>query len=1070
MEYRIRFLLKCLHSKREQIDNLYQILLSMTHQIDRLSSMGILSKNKKNQNLIKCENILTELISFGSPLPLKSLVHKFSTINQKIITIRKNILKVMEECGSSQIHDLFYCLHPDYMNIISKNGNEYKEMFLFLNRMFSPISYTLIKQTDSILDEYNLKQERLPVCFPLKRILLSIIEHVHGSRIYFPEIRVNALLKPCDSKNDCKENIVVYGYFKKDMLNISKVLNCGTIGKKNGEILEILSKINRIPPVFCRGYIEQLSVSDFMIYDKMTLVTKTLDAYDLLEQMKEKPISKLVKEFLEKNIEQQRDILTLLLLQEDDLEIQYLAYLMYDMISNESYMLKPQPLAERVYDSLHWSIQKIFKYTIKKVSKMTNIQQSQFELNDIPIEKKICLMKVSDKVKSKAMDKVKEIQNKGGDSSAKAQQYLDGLLRIPFGIYRREDILKAFHNIKKTAHRVMMKIPSFHEKLDISQISTQDILQLIKHNEDECTLHQDSIDKIKTNWDHYKVKDKKKFIHDFPQTLYTKSAITKCNKVKIDKLFNTLIENPQLQKEFVHYLHNKMNITLEDCSLDDFKTLWEIYQNNVSTYLEDVMSILDKAVYKQKDAKKEVQRIFAQWISGKDGGYCLGFEGPPGTGKTSLAKLGISKCLRDTDGKTRPFAFVAVGGSANASTFEGHSYTYVGSTWGKIVDILMETECMNPIIYIDELDKISNTENGKEIIGILTHITDPSQNANFQEKYFSGINIDLSKVLFIFSYNDYSKIDPILADRIHRIKFHRLDRSDKMAIVKDYMMPELLDMVGFSNNSLTFSDETLEWLIDTYTCEAGVRKCKERIFEIVRQINLDWMLQKGISTTKEFPIVLEKEYIEMIFQNRSKVERTRISDKPRIGIVNGLFASTSGLGGLTIIEVYQTLSDNILSLELTGQQGDVMKESVKCARTIAWNLLDSKEQQKLKKEWKEKDAWGIHVHCPEAATPKDGPSAGCAITLAIYSLLLKRPIRHNIAMTGEIDLNGQALKIGGLEMKIDGAKMAGVECVICPEANRDDIEWIIRNNPTLLDGIQIKMVKHISEIIEIALY
>ena len=134
-------------------------------------------------------------------------------------------------------------------------------------------------------------------------------------------------------------------------------------------------------------------------------------------------------------------------------------------------------------------------------------------------------------------------------------------------------------------------------------------------------------------------------------------------------------------------------------------------------------------------------------------GYCLGFEGPPGTGKTSLAKKGISQCLVD-NGNTRPFAFIALGGSSNGSTLEGHNYTYVGSTYGKIVEILIETQCMNPIIYIDELDKISKTENGKELIGILTHMTDPSQNEQFSDKYFSGINIDLSKVLFIFSYND----------------------------------------------------------------------------------------------------------------------------------------------------------------------------------------------------------------------------------------------------------------------------------------------------------------------------
>ena len=139
------------------------------------------------------------------------------------------------------------------------------------------------------------------------------------------------------------------------------------------------------------------------------------------------------------------------------------------------------------------------------------------------------------------------------------------------------------------------------------------------------------------------------------------------------------------------------------------------------------------------------------WINGKESGYCLGFEGPPGVGKTSLAKKGLANCLKDENNESRPFAFIAIGGSSNGSTLEGHNYTYVGSQWGKIVDILVQSKCMNPVIYFDELDKVSDTPKGEEIIGILTHLTDTSQNDKFHDKYFSEIEFDLSKVLFIFS-------------------------------------------------------------------------------------------------------------------------------------------------------------------------------------------------------------------------------------------------------------------------------------------------------------------------------
>ena len=172
---------------------------------------------------------------------------------------------------------------------------------------------------------------------------------------------------------------------------------------------------------------------------------------------------------------------------------------------------------------------------------------------------------------------------------------------------------------------------------------------------------------------------------------------------------------------------------------------------------------MDNAIYGQDEAKNEIKRIISQRINGDMSGYCLGFEGPPGTGKTTIAKQGIAECLKDYDNESRPFSFIALGGSSNGSTLEGHNYTYLGSTHGKIVDILIESKCMNPIIYIDELDKISNTENGKELIGILTHLTDSSQNEHFNDKYFAGIDFDLSKVLFIFSYNDYNKLDKIFS-------------------------------------------------------------------------------------------------------------------------------------------------------------------------------------------------------------------------------------------------------------------------------------------------------------------
>ena len=488
----------------------------------------------------------------------------------------------------------------------------------------------------------------------------------------------------------------------------------------------------------------------------------------------------------------------------------------------------------------------------------------------------------------------------------------------------------------------------------------------------------------------------------------------------------------------------------------------------ISKYIKDVKSILDDCVHGHDKAKKQIERIVGQWINGEQSGYSFGFEGPPGVGKTSLAKQGLSNCLKDDDGNSRPFSFIAIGGSSNGSTLDGHNYTYVGSMWGKIVDILMETKCMNPIIFIDEVDKVSRTETGREIIGILTHLIDPSQNDGFQDKYFSGVDLDLSKVLFVFSYNDVDAMDRVLLDRIHRIKFDSLTLDEKIVICEKHMLPEIFEKMG-QVDTIKFSKEVLHFIIDKYTCEAGVRKLKELLFEIIGEINLELL---NYDNTVKIPINVTIDMVKNKFlKDRHSIKQKRIHANSSIGIISGLWANAMGRGGIIQIESQLILGSNPLDMKLTGQQGDVMKESMNVAKSLAWKLTPEKTQKELLKKFEETKTQCIHIHCPEGATPKDGPSAGTAITTVIYSLLNNKKINNEIAITGEINLQGKVTEIGGLDLKILGGIDSGVKTFLFPSENKQDFDKFMENHghKDIVKGISFYPISTIEEALKFAI-
>jgi hypothetical protein len=258
-------------------------------------------------------------------------------------------------------------------------------------------------------------------------------------------------------------------------------------------------------------------------------------------------------------------------------------------------------------------------------------------------------------------------------------------------------------------------------------------------------------------------------------------------------------------------------------------------------FMESAKDLLDSAVYGLNDAKMQIMQMVGQWISNPSAmGSAIAIKGPPGTGKTTLVKEGISKILG------RDFAFIALGGATDSSFLEGHSYTYEGSTWGKIVDILIRCKSMNPVIFFDELDKLSDTPKGEEIAGILTHLTDTSQNSQFHDKYFSEIHFDLSKCLFIFSYNDETRVNPILLDRMYRIHTNGYTKKDKTQIAQKYLIPKIQTEVAFKPDQISIPDETIEYIVEHHTNkEDGVRNLKRCLEIVYTKLNLYRLMKPG---------------------------------------------------------------------------------------------------------------------------------------------------------------------------------------------------------------------------------
>ncbi|KAF6210676.1 hypothetical protein GE061_013783 [Apolygus lucorum] len=559
-----------------------------------------------------------------------------------------------------------------------------------------------------------------------------------------------------------------------------------------------------------------------------------------------------------------------------------------------------------------------------------------------------------------------------------------------------------------------------------------------------------------------KQQHKKYILHEQLKVIKKELGLEKDDKDAIEEKFRERIKEKNIPKNVMEVLNEELNKLgfLESHSsefnvtrnyLDWLTSLpWGVTSvENLD--LEQATKILDEDHYGMDDVKKRVLEFIAvSQLKGSTQGKILCFYGPPGVGKTSIAKS-IARALN------REYFRFSVGGMTDVAEIKGHRRTYVGAMPGKVIQCLKKTKTENPLILIDEVDKIGKGFQGDPASALL-EMLDPEQNSNFLDHYLD-VPVDLSKVLFICTANVTDTIPEPLRDRMEMIDVSGYIAEEKLAIAKQYLLPQAMKESGLTQVQVNLNDDAINTIIKSYCRESGVRNLQKHIEKVTRKVAYK-VVRKEAEKVDVTPANLQD------FVGKPVFSQNRMYEETPPGVVMGL--AWTAMGGSTLyIETalrrtpFSEKPDNKVegTLELTGHLGDVMKESARIALTVARNFMAQIDPVNTFLTTNH-----IHLHVPEGSTPKDGPSAGCTICTALLSLAQKRPIRQNVAMTGEISLNGKVLPVGGIKEKTIAAKRTGVNCIILPDENRKDFDDLPKY---ITEGLEVHFVTNYKDVYKI---